>query len=80
VKAYSGTQDGRDSSHTQVGSSIERGTEVNITAIRCQRVYIAASMVTERERGENGMRGGTLNLVIAILVIILLVILILQFV
>jgi hypothetical protein len=37
-------------------------------------------MVTERERGENGMRGGTLNLVIAILVIILLVILILQFV
>ncbi len=38
------------------------------------------SMATERERGEIGMRGGTLNLVIAILVIILLVILILQFI
>jgi hypothetical protein len=37
-------------------------------------------MVTERERGELGMRGGTLNLVIAILVIILLVILILRFI
>jgi len=37
-------------------------------------------MATERERGEIGMRGGTLNLVIAVLVIILLVYLIIQFV
>ena len=34
----------------------------------------------KRERGEIGMRGGTLNIIIAVLVIILLVILILQFV
>jgi hypothetical protein len=46
-----------------------------------KRVYIAASQrPNERERGEIGMRGGALNIVIAILVIVLLVILILQFV
>ena len=47
------------------------------------RLAIAASaswQLSNRERGEIGMRGGTLNIVIAILVIILLVILILQFV
>jgi hypothetical protein len=48
VKAYSGTQDGRDSSHTQVGSSIERGTEVNITAIRCE--FGRYSVVDGRQR------------------------------
>jgi hypothetical protein len=42
-------------------------------------IYCGQKVAT-RERGEIGVRGGTLNLVIAILVIILLVILILQFV
>src|SRR5215211_595512 len=31
----SGTQDRRDSPHCQAGRSIERGSEANITAIRC---------------------------------------------
>ena len=43
-------------------------------------VYCGRLATEKRERGEIGMRGGTLNLVIAILVIILLVILILRFV
>jgi hypothetical protein len=40
MKAYSGTQDGRDSSHSQAGRSIERVSEANITAIRCKMLRL----------------------------------------
>jgi len=35
MKAYSGTQDRRDNPHCQVGRSIARNNEANITAINC---------------------------------------------
>ena len=49
MKAYSGIQDGRDSSHCRAGRSIERGSEANITAIRCQQIVGAIRRVLSGE-------------------------------
>ena len=45
MKAYSVTQDGRDSSYCGPESSIERGIEANITAIRCEKTSCAIASV-----------------------------------
>src|SRR5215212_1467296 len=40
MKAYLGTQGGRDISHSQAGRSLEQGSGANIIAIRCQNSYL----------------------------------------